>query len=54
MPAKKIEEIKVVAELTLRWSGGIETIRTFDAAWHRAFELPVPVTIRFERFVRKD
>jgi hypothetical protein len=53
-PKKNTEEITVEAELTVSSSKGVEIIRTFDKAWHRGLELPIPVLISFNRWVRKD
>jgi hypothetical protein len=52
--AKDKKEIVAIAELEVSWSNGKETIRTFDRAWHRALELPIPVTVSFKRFARID
>lgn len=55
MPPKKEEKrIPMVAQLQVTSAEGVETIRTFDRAWHRAFELPTPVNIKFIQFVRAD
>ncbi len=56
MPSKKTEKeiITVVAELTVSSSEGDEIVKSFDKAWHRALELPKPVTVTFNGFVRKD
>lgn len=42
----------VQAELVIKSPEGQETIRTFDKAFHRALELPTPVNIKFNRWVR--
>lgn len=44
----------MVAQLTVTSPLGAETIRSFDKAWHRSLELPLPVLVRFEGFVRVD
>lgn len=54
MPAKKEEKITVEAELTVSYGDTKEIIRTFDKAWHRALELPMPVRVSFNSFVRKE
>lgn len=46
--------VTVVAQLRVMSEGRTETIKSFDKAWHRALELPVPVTILFDDFVRID
>lgn len=52
--AKDKEEVKVVPELTIEWADGIETVRTFDTAWHRLLEAPVPARSRFRGVVRPN
>lgn len=51
---EKDKRATVVAELTVTSSEGVETLKSFDNAWHRALELPKPVEVRFTGFVRKD
>lgn len=54
---KAQEEISVEALLSVSSSEGVEEIRTFDKAWHRARTIArttTPVKISFLRFVRKD
>lgn len=51
---EKIQEMTVVAQLSLTSPAGEEIIKSFDKAWHRAFELPTPVIIKLLGFVRKD
>lgn len=51
---KNDKDATVVAECTVTSPEGVEIIRTFDKAWHRALELPMPVNLQFNRFVRKD
>jgi hypothetical protein len=49
--------IPTVAELKVTHSGGEETIRTFDKAWHRMRELAQttsPVKCSFVGFVRLE
>jgi hypothetical protein len=51
-------KVTVVAELTITSpSHGVETVRSFDKAWHTMRErgaIATPVNCRFERFVRKN
>lgn len=47
----KAEKLTVVAELTVESAAGVETVRSFEKAWTRSWELPPPVITRFERFV---
>lgn len=54
MPKKDEKPVTMVAELTLTWPGGVEQVQTFDIAWHKALELPRPVNVKFNRFVRKE
>lgn len=54
MADKDKKTIQVVAELEVTSEGKTETVRTFDKAWHRGLELPVPVLISFKRFARID
>lgn len=54
MSKDKKLEVKVIAELEVVSPEGKETIKTFDKAWHRALQLPVPVNINFIRFGRAD
>jgi len=50
------KKITVVAELTIESTQGVETIRSFDRAWHRMRELAAtsaPVRVRLQGFVRR-
>lgn len=56
--AKKEEKATVVAELTVSWPGGSETVKSFDRSWRRQMALAVaghlPVSSKLNGFVRKD
>lgn len=58
MSKKDEKEITVIAEVMVMYEDRgmteIEIIKGFDASWHRALALPLPVTISFNRWVRKD
>lgn len=54
MAKAKDKEAKVVAEFTVTSSEGTEVIRTFCAAWIRAWELPAPVRVSHTGWVRND
>jgi hypothetical protein len=54
MAKDKKESVVVIAELEVTWPDGRKIVKTFDRAWHRALELPVPVTVSFKRFARID
>lgn len=53
MSKKDQNKVTVVAECTVESESGIETIRSFDKAWHRALEV-APAKLTFQRFVRID
>lgn len=50
---KSNEKITVEAMCSVSHAGGVEKIRTFDKAWHRALEV-APATLTFVSFVRKE
>ncbi len=50
---KSNEKISVEAMCEVTHSGGVERIRTFDKAWHRALDV-TPATLTFVGFVRKE
>jgi len=57
-PKLKSEKLSVVAQLHLTWTGGEQTVRSFDTAWHLMLELAAiegncPVTCKLTGFVRK-
>jgi hypothetical protein len=52
--AKDTKTVVVIAELEVTSQDTTETIKTFDKAWHRALELPVPVLTSFKRWSRID
>lgn len=54
MAKDKKQPVIVIAELEVTWPDGQETIKTFDRAWHRLMELPVPAHMYFVRFGRID
>jgi hypothetical protein len=51
---KDDKEITVVAELEVKFGDQVETIRTFDKAWHRLLLVPTPATMSFKQWARKD
>jgi hypothetical protein len=51
---KDDKDISVEAQCRVTSPNGVEVVRTFDRAWHRALELPQPVNIQFIAFVRKE
>jgi hypothetical protein len=51
---QKDKEVTVVAEFEISSSEGTEKIKTFCAAWVRAWQLPTPVAIAHVGWVRKD
>lgn len=51
---KNDKTVTVVAELEVTSPEGTEEIKTFCAAWVRAWELPTPVAISHIGWVRKD
>lgn len=50
----KDDKITVEAQVIVTSANGVEVVKTFDRSWHRALELPVPVNINFDKWVRKD
>ena len=54
MAKKNDQEMTVVAELEVTSPLGKETVRSFDKAWRRLMELPVPVRSHLIGFVRKN
>jgi hypothetical protein len=55
MASKKKDEKEITVEALVRVTAPDfdQEIRTFDKAWHKALELPVPVRLSFVAFVRK-
>jgi len=53
-PKPKNQEARVVPELKLVSPLGEEFVQTFDIAWHRLMELPVPAHSEMVGFVRVD
>lgn len=51
---KTKEKITAVAELTVISPKGKEIVRSFDKAWHRTKDLPLPARATFNGFVRLD
>ncbi len=54
----KSQKMTVVAELHLTWTGGEQTVRSFDTAWHLMLELAAiegncPVNCKLMGFVHK-
>lgn len=48
------DKIKAVAQLTVTSEGRTEVVKGFDTAWYLAKELALPVTIKFDKFVRVE
>ncbi len=54
MSEKDKKEITVIAEIMVESPTEAMPVKGFDAAWHYALKLPMPVTVKFIGWVRKD
>jgi hypothetical protein len=51
---KDDKEITVVADLAVEYPGGVDRIKTFDAAWHFVMSCPTPARMVFVKWSRKN